>query len=97
MSRKRRRKLPGAVTPPARSLLPPPVRATPPFSWPPKRYDILALLITACLAAVLWPYRHFIFLGCAIYFLGRGWFWLCRRHPMAAWFILGFVRGLFRR
>ena len=31
----------------------------------------------------------FFFLICAVYFLGRGWFWLCRRRPLAAWFILG--------
>jgi hypothetical protein len=61
-----------AVTPPAQwSLLPPPLRAVPPFSWPPKSYDIWALLITVCLAAILWRFRHIIFLVCAIYFLLR--------------------------
>jgi hypothetical protein len=25
------------------------------------------------------------------------WLWLCRRYPLAAWFVLGFIRGLFGR
>jgi hypothetical protein len=32
-------------------------------------------------------------IGFALWF----WFWLCRRHPMVAVFVLGFVRGLLGR
>jgi hypothetical protein len=66
----------------------------PPFSWPLQRHDIAALLFTMAIAGAAWPYRHVIFLICAVYFLMRGWLWICRRHPLLGWFILGFVRGL---
>ena len=53
-----------------------------------------ALLFTMAIAGAAWPWRHVIFLICAIYFLIRGWLWLCRRHPLVAWFVFGFVEGL---
>jgi hypothetical protein len=33
----------------------------------------------------------------AIGFTWVGFAWLCRRYPLVAWFVLGFLRGLFRR
>jgi hypothetical protein len=33
-------------------------------------------------------------LAVGIAYLFRGWLWICRRHPLLGWFILGFVRGL---
>ena len=72
-------------------------RAVPPLGWPLKRHDWMALIATACLTAVLWQFRHVFFLICAVWFLGRTWFWLCRRHPLVGWFLLGFLRGLLGR
>ena len=70
-------------------------RAVPPLSGaPPKNHDVAAVLFTLALLGAAWPYRHVIFLMAAIWFLGRGWFWLCRNHPLVAWFTLGFIRGL---
>jgi hypothetical protein len=69
-------------------------RAVPPMQWPPKNYDVMALIATVCITAVLWEYRHIIFLAAACYFILRGWLWLCRRHPLIAWFVFGFLQGL---
>ena len=66
----------------------------PPSSWPPKNFDVMALVFTTCLMAVFWPYRHVILLAVGIYYLGRGWFWLCRNYPRTAWFVFGFLQGL---
>jgi|SRR6476646_8486663 len=94
----RRRRAPAEPPqpPPAvrQPLLPPRRCAVPPISWPPKNYDIAALLFTMAIAGAARPWRHVIFLICAIYFLIRGWLWLCRRHPLVAWFVFGFVEGL---
>ena len=91
-----------ANAPPPQPALPPHVifpkrRAVPPIGWPPRNYDVMALIATVCITAVLWEYRHIIFLIAACWFLLRGWLWLCRRHPLVAWFLLGFLRGLFGR
>lgn len=64
------------------------------LSWPPKNYDVMALFATVCIAPILWEYRHVIFPIVVIYVLSRVWFWLCRRHPLVAWFIFGFIQGL---
>ena len=69
-------------------------RAVPPLSWPPKNYDVMALLFTLALLGAAWPFRHIIFLIAAGYFLLRAWFWLCRRYPYVALFIFGFLQGL---
>jgi hypothetical protein len=42
----------------------------------------------------LWEARGLI---AAIGFTWVGFAWLCRRYPLVAWFVLGFLRGLFRR
>jgi hypothetical protein len=48
-------------------------------------------------------WRVFVFLWDAhglIATIGFPWWgfaWLCRRYPLVAWFILGFLRGLLRR
>ena len=39
--------------------------------------------------------QQWILIGIAL--MGRGWFWLCRRRPLVAWFVLGFLRGLLGR
>jgi hypothetical protein len=31
--------------------------------------------------------------GITLYLVGKGWFWICRRHPLVGWFIFGFLRG----
>ena len=49
------------------------------MQWPPKNYDVMALIATVCITAVLWEYRHIIFLAAACYFILCGWLWLCRR------------------
>ena len=79
---------------PRQPIISPPRRAVPPLGWPPKNYDVAALIWTVAITAVLWEYRHVIFLIAMIYVLGRAWFWLCRRHPLAALFIFGFMQGL---
>jgi hypothetical protein len=89
-----------ANAPPPQPALPPHVifpkrRAVPPIGWPPRNYDVMALIATVCITAVLWEYRHIIFLIAACWFLLRGWLWLCRRHPLVAWFLICFLRGLF--
>jgi hypothetical protein len=68
--------------------------AVPPMQWPPKNYDVMALIATICITAVLWEYRHIIFLIAACYFLLRGWLWLCRKHPLVALVLFGFLQGL---
>jgi hypothetical protein len=51
-------------------------------------------LIPWDLLVALWHARALIAaVGFALWF----WFWLCRNRPYIAVFILGFVRGLFRR
>jgi hypothetical protein len=75
-------------------LIAPPTRAVPPLQWPLSRTDIAALLFTLAILGAAWPYRHIIFTGAAIYFGLRGWLWLCRRYPLLAWFVFGFLRGL---
>jgi hypothetical protein len=52
-------------------------------------------------ALIAWRYStrrcaHSPFIGGAI-LLGLGWTWICRRHPLAGWAILGFLRGLLGR
>jgi hypothetical protein len=48
-------------------------------------------LVSWDLLVALWHARGLI---AAVGFALVGWFWLCRRYPMVAWFILGFLRGL---
>jgi hypothetical protein len=43
---------------------------------------------------LFWPYHKVILLIVAVYYLGKGWLGLCRRHPLVAWFTLGFIQGL---
>jgi hypothetical protein len=55
---------------------------------------MIALGTTWHILVALWHARGLIAaVGFALWF----WFWLCRRHPMVAVFILGFLRGLFGR
>ena len=72
-----------ANAPPPQPALPPHAifprrRAVPPIGWPPRNYDVMALIATVSITAVLWEYRHIIFLIAACWFLLRGWLWLCR-------------------
>lgn len=60
-----------------------------------KTWHAWAFLIVA---AVIWAYLgRWVLVMAAIYFLFRGWLWLCRRYPLLGWFIIGFIRGLMRR
>ena len=88
-----------ANAPPSQRALPPHAifpkrRAVPPLSSPPSNYDVMAL-IAVRITALLWEYRHVIFLIAACWFLLRGWLWLCQHRPLVAWFLLGFLRRLF--
>ena len=92
MPTKTNRQAPMPPMPPA--VFPAHRAVPPPSSWPPKNFDVMALVFTTCLMAVFWPYRHVILLAVGIYYLGRGWFWLCRNYPRTAWFVFGFLQGL---
>jgi hypothetical protein len=70
--------------------------ALPPFSWPPQRHDMLALILTICACTLAWPFHKVILLLLGAAYLLRGWLWLCRKHPLLAWFCWGFVRGWMR-
>jgi hypothetical protein len=71
------------ATPPPPAILPR-RHAVPPISWPLQRHDITALILTVCAMALAWLYHKIILLVVAVYYLFRGWLYLCRRHPMVA-------------
>jgi hypothetical protein len=59
------------------------------------RTDVLALILTACACALVWPLHQLILLVVGAVYLFRGWLWICRNHPLLGWFLFGFARGLF--
>ena len=69
-----------------------------------ERTALLAAL--ALIAAAMWwrvgfgldsLLARWTIIAIVLYVVGCGWFWLCRRHPYAAVFVLGFFRGLLGR
>ncbi len=55
------------------------------------------LILTAIVLHYLWPWRNlFLLIGLCI-LAWKFWFWLMYRFPHVSWFLVGLLRGLFRK
>jgi len=59
---------------------------------------MIYIIFLFAIALAIYFKVHYVFIViAAVVGISKLWFWLCRRHPLAARCIFGFVRGFFGR
>ena len=59
-----------------------------------RQATVLAAIAAAAIFVFMQEHQPIIVLGAVVFAVGWCWFWLCRRHPLIAIAIFGFLRGL---